>query len=160
MLCGWFGGALEPGGVRTGGSGLAGEEVRRDAVTSTSTRGHPSLTGANPLRKGKRWAGSAEGRSRGLELATATHRDLDEDFGASAERLVPSRHPGQGPHLSCFLPPTRPKVTQPLDGRTGLGLDSQHWSCYPLSGAVVQDWFSPRELTLDLCCDAAWGPGM
>ena len=59
--CGWFRGALGQGGLQVGGSGLAeaplamecwvwGESlprtpglVRRDAVTSTSTRGHPSL---------------------------------------------------------------------------------------------------------------------
>lgn len=158
MLCGWFGDALKRGGVRAGGSGLAEATlatefwvsgvrafprprrlVRRDAVTSTSTRGHPSLSLVE-TRSGRESAGRGpqKGGAAGRELATPTRRDLDEDFGA----LQASR-PAPPPQL---FPPSACRVLRShshLIGRAGLGLDSQHLSCYSLSGdSSLQAWFS------------------
>lgn len=135
------------------------------------------------LGKGRRWTGLASGEGEaGMGMATPTLPNrAGTSLGIRMKALVPLPSGEQFSH-SCALGAPRPRcppqlfppctcpgpeITQPFDGRTGMGWT---WICStgPVTSPPEQvrtagssnGHLCPVELTLDLCRDDTWGPGM
>lgn len=135
------------------------------------------------LGKGRRWTGLASGEGEaGMGMATPTLPNrAGTSLGIRMKALVPLPSGEQFSH-SCALGAPRPRcppqlfppctcpgpeITQPFDGSTGMG-----WTWICSTGPVTSPpgqvrtagssngHLSPVELTLDLCRDDTWGPGM